>query len=129
VAWFGDPWGSFYRVWGGHWRGDWRERKGHHQWRPVVSAFKTVVSVARTTSGRGCDGADALGQLAHVDEGGAVAAASREGGSSLAFGRRKEKMEQASAGLKGRRESPEPLGLEGEVGQTAPKMGRMKLGW
>jgi hypothetical protein len=39
------------------------------------------------------DEADALGQLAHVEEGGAVAAASREGGDGLAFGRRKEKRE------------------------------------
>jgi hypothetical protein len=48
------------------------------------------------------DEADALGQLAHAEEGGAVAAASREGGDGLAFGRRKEKREWASAGPKGR---------------------------
>jgi hypothetical protein len=51
------------------------ERKGRHQWRPVVGAFKTVVSEARTTSGRGCDEANALGRLAHAEEGGAVVAA------------------------------------------------------
>jgi hypothetical protein len=37
------------------------ERKGHHQWRAVVGAFKMVVSEARTMSGRGCDEADASG--------------------------------------------------------------------
>jgi hypothetical protein len=107
------------------------ERKGRHQWWPVVGAFKTVVFEGRMMSGRGCDEADALGRLAHVEEGGAVAAAaaSREGGGGLAFGQRKEKREWASAGLKGRSGPPEPVGLEGEVGRTGPKMGRMKLGW
>jgi hypothetical protein len=38
-----------------------------------------------------------------------------------AFGRRKEKRERASTGPKGRSGPPEPLGLEGEVGQTRPK--------
>jgi hypothetical protein len=94
------------------------ERKGRHQWRPVVGAFKTVISKARTTSGRGCDEADASGRLACMEEGGAVVAAvaSREGSDGLAFGRRKEKRERASAGPKGRSGLPEPLGLEGEVG-------------
>jgi hypothetical protein len=107
------------------------ERKGCHQWRPVVGAFKMLVSEARTTSGRGCDEADASGRLAHAEEGGAVAAAaaSRESGDGLAFGRRKEKRERGSTGPKGRSGPPEPLGLEEEVGQTGPKMGRMKLGW
>jgi hypothetical protein len=59
----------------------------------------------------------------------AAVAVSREGGGGLAFGRRKEKRERASAGPKGRSGPPEPLGLEGEVGRTGPKMGRMKLGW
>jgi hypothetical protein len=96
------------------------ERKGRHQWQPVVGAFKTVISKARTTSGRGCDEADTSGRLAHAEEGGAVAAAvaSREGGGGLAFSRRKEKRERALAGPKGRSGPPEPLGLEGEVGRT-----------
>jgi hypothetical protein len=51
------------------------ERKGRHQWRPVAGGFKSVISEARTTSGRGCDKADALGRLARVEEGGTVAAA------------------------------------------------------
>jgi hypothetical protein len=57
-----------------------------------VGAFKTVVSKARMMSGRGCDEADASGQLARAEEGGVVAA-SREGDSDgdLAFGRRKER--------------------------------------
>jgi hypothetical protein len=57
-----------------------------------VGAFKTIVSKARMMSGRGCDEADALGQLARAEEGGVVAA-SREGGGDgdLAFGRRKER--------------------------------------
>jgi hypothetical protein len=99
------------------------ERKGCHQWWPVVGAFKTVVSEAKTTSGRGCDEADASGRLAHTEEGGAVAAtaASQEGGGSLAFSRRKEKRERASAGPKGRSGPLGPLGLEGEVGRTGPK--------
>jgi hypothetical protein len=50
------------------------ERKGRHQWRPVVGAFKTVVSEATMTSGRGCDVADALGRLARAEEGGVVVA-------------------------------------------------------
>jgi hypothetical protein len=102
------------------------ERKGRHKWRPVVGAFKTVISKARTTSGRGCDEADTSSRLAHAEEGGAVAAAvaaaSREGGGGLAFGRRKEKRERALAGPKGRSGPPEPLGLEGEVGRTRPKL-------
>jgi hypothetical protein len=69
VTWFRDSRGSFYRVRGGHWRGG-RERKGRHQWWLVVGAFKMVVSKARMTSGRGCDEADASGQLAHAEEGG-----------------------------------------------------------
>jgi hypothetical protein len=40
-----------------------------------VGAFKTVVSEARTTSGRGCNEADASGRVACAEEGGAVAAA------------------------------------------------------
>jgi hypothetical protein len=58
------------------------ERKGRHQWWVVVGAFKTVLSEARMTSGRGCDETGALGRLAHAEEGGAVAAmaTSREGG-------------------------------------------------
>jgi hypothetical protein len=51
------------------------ERKGRHQWRPVVGACKTVISKARTTSRRGCDEANASGRLARSKEGGAVAAA------------------------------------------------------
>jgi hypothetical protein len=38
-----------------------------------------------------------------------------------AFDRRKEKMERASTGPKGRSGPPEQLGLEREVGQTGPK--------
>jgi hypothetical protein len=94
-----------------------------------VGAFKTVVFEVRMMSRRGCDEADASGRLAHAEEGGAVAAACREGGGGLAFRRRKEKRERASAGLKGRSGPPEPVGLEGEVGPTRPKMGRIKLGW
>jgi hypothetical protein len=107
------------------------ERKWCHQWQQVVGAFKTVISEARTTSGRGCDEADASGRLSHAEEGGAVAtvAASREGGGSLAFCRRKEKRERSSAGPKGRSGPPKPVGLEGEVGRTGPKMGRTKMGW
>jgi hypothetical protein len=50
------------------------ERKGRHHWRPIVGAFKMVISEARTTSGRGCDEADASGRLAHTEEGGVVVA-------------------------------------------------------
>jgi hypothetical protein len=102
------------------------ERKGRHQWRPVVGAFKTIIYEARTTSGRGCDEADDSGRPAHMEEGSAmaVAAASREGGGGLAYARRKEKRERASAGPKGRSGPPEPLGLERAVGRTRPKWPR-----
>jgi hypothetical protein len=132
VAWFGDPRGSFYRVQGGHWRGGRREEGAPSMVaREWGRAFRTIISEARTTSGRGCDEADALGRLAHAEEGGAVAAAvaSQEGGGGLAFGRRKEKRERASAGPKGRSGLLEPLRLEGEVGWTGPKMGQTRLGW
>jgi hypothetical protein len=107
------------------------ERKGCHQWRPIVDAFKTAIFEARTMSRRGCDEADASGRLARAEEGSAVAVAvvSRGGDDGLAFDRRKEKRERASTGSKGRSWPPEPPGLEGEVGRTGPKMGRMKLGW
>jgi hypothetical protein len=41
-----------------------------------------------------------------------------------AFGRRKEKREQASVGPKGKSGPPEPRELEGEVGRTGPKWAR-----
>jgi hypothetical protein len=62
-----------------------------------VGAFKSVISEARTMLGRGCDEADALGRLAHMEEGGAVAAAAvwpsvggRRRGSGPRLGRKGE---------------------------------------
>jgi hypothetical protein len=105
---------------------------GNRQWcsikrRPVT---EEVVMGQGTVMGREEDFTLWLGWAAHTEEGGVVAA-SQEGGGSLAFGRRKGKMERAELGLTtgwaGWPGGPAgPLGSEGEMGWQENKNKRNK---